>query len=254
MWISIPTPVTKSSQIEESGSSRNPASTLKEASVPSRLTKFKCPSPLPSHVYTIFSKGRPEPCAKFVYSKTVKQAKRNASTTTPTQTALTVAFCSRRPEGREERDQPDVVKKEHVVSRRSLVVSYSSFAFRCSLFAHATSEQRTAVLLPFQQINLIHIDRLFIPEEGDQNAEARGGFGGSVYYDKDREQLPMQVSPHARERYQVQVYRIQDQFDRHQHNHHVAACKHTDHTQHEECRRNDEIVERSYRDHSFSCS
>ena len=28
---------------------------------------------------------------------TVKQANRNASTTTPTQTALTVAFCSRRP-------------------------------------------------------------------------------------------------------------------------------------------------------------
>src|SRR5208282_5866700 len=36
----------------------------------------------------------------------------------------------RGPESREERDQPDVVKKEHVVSRRSLVVSYSSFAFR----------------------------------------------------------------------------------------------------------------------------
>src|ERR1035441_6621747 len=135
MWINMPTPVTKSSQIEESGSSRNPASTLKEASVPSRLTKFKCPSPLPSQVYTIFSKGRPEPCAKFVYSKTVKQAKRNASTTTPTQTALTVAFCNRPPkkkhhhgpEGREERDQPDVVKKEHVVSRRSLVARYSHF-------------------------------------------------------------------------------------------------------------------------------
>ena len=34
----------------------------------------------------------------------------------------------RGPEGREERNQVDVVEKEHVVSRRSLVVRYSSFA------------------------------------------------------------------------------------------------------------------------------
>src|SRR6266478_629809 len=31
------------------------------------------------------------------------------------------------PEGREERDQPDVVEKEHVISRWSLVVRCSSF-------------------------------------------------------------------------------------------------------------------------------
>src|SRR5882762_1551689 len=59
----------------------------------------------------------------------------------------------------------------------------------------------------------------------------------------------MQVSPHARECYQVQVYRVQNQLDRHQHNHHVAASEHTDHTQHEQCRCNDEIVKCSYRNH-----
>src|SRR5208282_4804669 len=233
MWISIPTPVTKSSQIEESGSSRNPASTLKEASVPSRLTKFKCPSPLPSHVYTIFSKGRPEPCAKFVYSKTVKQAKRNASTTTPTQTALTVAFCSRRPKKNiiaAPKAGNSGISQMWLRKNMSLVVGRQSLAIHTCLPAARSACSQLAALLPFQQINLIHIDRLFIPEESDQNAEAGGGFGGGVYYDKDREQLPMEVSPHARERYQVQVHRVQDQFDRHQHNHHVAARKHTDHT------------------------
>src|ERR1700732_2949762 len=93
----MPTPVTKSSQMEESGSSRDPASALNEERVTSRLTKFRCPSPLPDHVYTIVSNGRPVPCAKCVYSMTVKQANRKARTTTPTETASTVAFCSRRP-------------------------------------------------------------------------------------------------------------------------------------------------------------
>src|SRR5208282_5478251 len=114
------------------GIKREPGAGVDEASVPSRLTKFKCPSPLPSHVYTIFSKGRPEPCAKFVYSKTVKQAKRNASTTTPTQTALTVAFCSRRPK-KNIIAAPKAGKSgiSQMWSRKnmSLVVRY-----RCSLF------------------------------------------------------------------------------------------------------------------------
>src|SRR3981081_1418220 len=59
----------------------------------------------------------------------------------------------------------------------------------------------------------------------------------------------MQVSPYARECHQVQVYRVQNQFDRYQDNHHVAACEHTDHTQHEQCGCNDEIVKCSYRNH-----
>ena len=44
----------------------------------------------------------------------------------------------RGPEGREERNQPDVVEKEHVVSRRSLVVRYSSFAVGTSLEARSS--------------------------------------------------------------------------------------------------------------------
>src|SRR6266851_9039773 len=107
-----------------------------------------------------------------------------------------------------------------------------------------------SALSPFQQINLIDIDRLLIPEEGDQNAKAHGGFGGGVYGNKDREYLPMQVSPHARERHQVQVYRVQNQLDRHQHNHNVAASEHTDHAQHEQSRCYDEIVKGSYWNHS----
>ena len=41
-------------------------------------------------------------------------------------------------------------------------------------------------------------------------------------------------SPHAGERYQIQVYRIQDQFDGHQHYDHISAGQYADHTQDEE--------------------
>ena len=43
MWISMPTPVTKSSQMEESGSSRKPASALNEASRAVALHEVQMP-------------------------------------------------------------------------------------------------------------------------------------------------------------------------------------------------------------------
>src|ERR1035437_2278807 len=51
------------------------------------------------------------------------------------------------PEGREERDQPDVVKKDHVVSRRSLVARYSHFlASSQKLVARSACSQLEATI------------------------------------------------------------------------------------------------------------
>src|ERR1700733_3454595 len=134
-----------------------------------------------------------------------------------------------------------------VASRWSLVIRLSSIAVRSS--RTALSEERLAALLPFQQINLIHIDRVFIAKEGDQNSQPHGGFGGGIDYDKDCENLPVQPSPHTREGHQIKVYRVQNQLDRHQHDDHVAAGKPSDHAQHEECCRNHEIVKGGDRNH-----
>src|SRR5208283_985677 len=79
----------------------------------------------------------------------------------------------RGPEGREERNQPDVVK-EHVVRRWSLVVRYSLFVIRCWPFRSSplarNSRLEARSHLPLQQIDLIYVDRLFVSEEGDQNS------------------------------------------------------------------------------------
>src|SRR6202049_426829 len=46
--------------------------------------------------------------------------------------------------------------------------------------------------LPLQQIHFIHVDRLLITEEGDQDAEAYGSFGGGVGDYENREDLTVQ--------------------------------------------------------------
>ena len=58
----MPTPVTNSSQMAESGSSRKPTSALNGAAA-IVLEESQMPVSLPSQVYIIFSNGRPACCA-----------------------------------------------------------------------------------------------------------------------------------------------------------------------------------------------
>ena len=100
MWMSMPTPVTNSSQIEDSGSSRKPASALNCAAPPCmrRCTARRAVVPVPSQVNRIVSKGLPGLAAEYpVYCQTARQAHANASTMTPTQTPFTADFESLRP-------------------------------------------------------------------------------------------------------------------------------------------------------------
>src|SRR6516165_7357300 len=97
------------------------------------------------------------------------------------------------------------------------------------------------VALPLQQINLVHVDRLLVAEEGDQDAEADGGFGGGIGDDKDSEDLSVKaVEP--REGDQVQVDGIQDEFDRHQDDDHVATREDADDAQNEEGGGDDQVM------------
>src|SRR5689334_5966801 len=90
MWISMPIPVTNNSQILDSGSSRNPASALNSTG-PLADGNVSLPESSPSHVKATFSKFG---CPLCVNCHTEPHAQRNASTTTPTQMALTAVFDS----------------------------------------------------------------------------------------------------------------------------------------------------------------
>src|SRR5436309_1212698 len=60
-------------------------------------------------------------------------------------------------------------------------------------------------------------------EEGDQDPQADGGLAGGDGDGEDGEDLPRQVRPLVGEGDEVQVDRIQDELDRHQHRDHVPA-------------------------------
>src|SRR5271166_4058337 len=96
--------------------------------------------------------------------------------------------------------------------------------------------------LPLQQIHFVHVHRLLVAEEGDDDAEADRGFGGGVGNHEDREHLPVQ-SVQPRERHQVQVHGIQDQLNRHQNDDHVAPRQHADGANDEQRRRNNEVMQ-----------
>src|ERR1019366_896162 len=95
--------------------------------------------------------------------------------------------------------------------------------------------------LPFQQIHFVHVHRLLVAEEGDDDAEADCGFGGRIGDDEDGEHLPVHP-PQPRERHQVQVHGIQDQLNRHQDDDHVAPRQHPDGADDEQRRRNYEVM------------
>src|ERR1700680_1320991 len=97
--------------------------------------------------------------------------------------------------------------------------------------------------LPLQQIHFVHINRLLISEEGDQYAETNSRFGRRITNHKNVEHLAVQTAPVTRESNQVQVYRIEDQLNRHQHHNHVPASEHTDHAQQKQGCTQDQIVQ-----------
>src|SRR3569832_2655383 len=78
--------------------------------------------------------------------------------------------------------------------------------------------KKSTVVSPLQQVDLVGQDGLFVPEEGDQDAQADRGFRHRVGNDEDCEDLAVDVLPRVRKRDQVDIDGVQDQLDRHQDN------------------------------------
>ena len=95
------------------------------------------------------------------YCQTAPQAMRNASTMVPTQTALTVAFCSLRP------------KKNMMAAPKAGSSGISQMwdkNIRFSVLSFSVLSKRRwlkADFLPLQQIHFVDVHRLLIAEEGN---------------------------------------------------------------------------------------
>src|SRR5512133_1132114 len=94
------------------------------------------------------------------------------------------------------------------VPRSPLVLRYSFLVLRKTL----NLVPRTSHHLPLQQVHFVHVHRLLVAEEGDQNAQSDGGLCGGVGHDEDGENLSLQVVK-AGKGDKVQVHRIQNQLD-----------------------------------------
>src|SRR5215469_16853404 len=88
------------------------------------------------------------------------------------------------------------------------------------------SAQRWLVALPLQKIRFVHIHRLLISEEGDDNAQSDRGLCGCIGNNENCKHLPVQ-SVQPRKCHQVQVHGVQDQLNRHQDDDHVSPRQHS---------------------------
>ena len=124
----------------------------------------------------------------------------------------------------------------------SQMCSRKNIAFSCQLLSYLAVQlstptnctihpqlraQANELLSTTSKIHFIHVDRLLIPEEGDQNAEPTAASAAASVITKIANTCP--CSPHMpRERHQIQIHGIQDQLNRHQHDDHIPARQHTD--------------------------
>src|SRR5437868_6163674 len=79
---------------------------------------------------------------------------------------------------------------------------------------------------PLQQVDLISLHRLFVAEQRDEDAQPDRGLGYGVGNNEDREDLAADVVQILRKSDQIDVDRVQDQLDRHQDDHNIAAGQH----------------------------
>src|SRR5690606_11503106 len=98
-------------------------------------------------------------------------------------------------------------------------------------------------ILSLHPAGIVDGDRAPAAEVDDQNGEADSGFAGGNRRNEHREDLAGEIAAEGAERHQVEVYRQQDQLDRHQDDDHVLAVeKDAEHAEHEQDRADDDIV------------
>src|SRR5215212_661375 len=70
-----------------------------------------------------------------------------------------------------------------------------------------------AAALSFQQIHLVHVDRVALAEDGDDDSEAHGDLGSGDRHHKESEDLPVKAAPLTGKGDEGQVDRIEHQLD-----------------------------------------
>src|SRR3984957_206284 len=81
---------------------------------------------------------------------------------------------------------------------------------------------------PFQHVHFVGEQRFAIAEKRQNDSQADGGFSSCVRDDKNCEYLAVHVAEHVREGDQVNVHRVQNQFDGHQNDDDVSTREHAD--------------------------
>src|SRR5690349_19989025 len=113
----------------------------------------------------------------------------NASTTAPTQTALTADFCILRP------------KKNMIAAPIAGNSGINQILSKKNIMIAASA--------PLQQIHFVHVHGFPVSEKRDQDPKPHRRFYGSIRNHENRKHLPLQ-SPQSRERHHVQIDGTQD--------------------------------------------
>src|ERR1700722_6093490 len=82
---------------------------------------------------------------------------------------------------------------------------------------------------PFQHVHFVGEQRFAIAEKRQNDSQADGGFSSCCRDDKNCEYLAVHVAEHVREGDQVNVHRVQNQFDGHQNDDDVSTREHAVH-------------------------
>src|SRR5881296_1363955 len=223
-----PTPVTTSTITQESGSSSIPQSATKRTTSPALVYI----GPAGTHSNRIFWKTRCSGSAPSNCS-TAPSAKTKDDNTLPTHSTLTALFFKRRP--------MSSIRAADASGNSGISQMYSR-KNPVTLISAPNLERYPLSFSPLQQIHFVREHGLAVPEKRDDDSEAHGRLRGRVRYNENCEDLPCHVAEQTRKRHQVDIHRVQDQLDGHQHDNHVAPGHHADHTNQEQRQTQKQIV------------
>src|SRR5690242_9174778 len=104
------------------------------------------------------------------------------------------------------------------------------------------------VVIPsvLQQVRVVHRRGPAGPEDRHQDREADDDLGGSHHHHEERDDLPVQVLVHPRERDEGQVAGVQHQLDAHEHDDGVAPYQHAHPADHEQDHGQGYVVNRAH--------
>src|SRR5215216_5203710 len=110
-----------------------------------------------------------------------------------------------------------------------------------AVFNSSLCTLHSALPLKSQHARVVHVERLAVAEDGDDDPEAHGGLGGRDRHHDEDEELPRHVAEVAGEGDEGQVHGVEHQLDAHEHLDGVALDDDADHADGEEHGREREI-------------